>query len=233
MRLLDFGCGPGTITVDLGEVLKPDGSAVGIDFSEDVIAQARAYAEKSDSTNVEFRAASIYDTGFADDEFDVAYAHQVLQHLESPVAALTEAKRVIKPGGICAVREVDWGTAAINPTNNLLERFLDIYFAVAESNGGRADAGRYLKGWFVEADFTDLEVTTSTWSFADQAGLEWWGNQWSERILASNIATAAVERAIATQQELEQISVAWKDWVTEPNAFFAFTQVEVIGTKSA
>lgn len=233
MRLLDFGCGPGTITVDLGEVLKPDGSVVGIDFSEDVIAQAKAHADKSDATNIQFQAGSIYDTGFGDDEFDVAYAHQVLQHLDNPVAALVEAKRVIKRGGICAVREVDWGTAAINPRNDLLKRFLEIYFAVAESNGGKADAGRYLKGWFVDAGFADLEVTTSTWSFADQTGLEWWGNQWSERILASNIATAAIERGIASQEELEQISVAWKDWITSPGAFFVFTQVEVIGKKLA
>lgn len=233
MRLLDFGCGPGTITVDLGEVLQPDGSVVGIDFSEDVIAQASAHAEESGSKNVEFQATSIYDTGFADGEFDVAYAHQVLQHLTDPVAALVEAKRVIKPGGLCAVREVDWGTAAISPANPELARFLEIYFAVAESNGGKADAGRYLKGWFVDAGFDDPEVTTSTWSFADEAGLDWWGNQWSERILHSNIAAAAVERGIATQSELEDISKAWKEWITAPGAFFAFTQVEVVGTKRA
>lgn len=232
MRLLDFGCGPGTITVDLGEILEPGGSVIGIDFSEDVVAQARAHAEKSSSTNVTFHTRSIYETGFADDEFDVAYAHQVLQHLQDPVAALVEAKRVLKPGGICGVREVDWGTAAISPSNPALDRFLEIYFAVAKSNGGKADAGRYLKGWFVDAGFTDLEVTTSTWSFADQAGLEWWGGQWSERILHSNLASRAIEQDIASQAELEDISTAWKNWTTQPGAFFTFTQVEVVGTKA-
>ncbi len=229
MRLLDFGCGPGTITVDLGEILQPGGSVVGIDFSEDVIAEARANAEKSGSTNVTFDTRSIYETGFEDAEFDVAFAHQVLQHLSDPVAALVEVKRVIKPGGICAVREVDWGTSAIYPSNPALDRFMEVYFAVSESNGSKADAGRYLKGWFVDAGYEDLEVTTSTWSFADEAGLQWWGDQWSERILHSNIASRALEQNIATQNELEEISTAWKSWITEPHAFFAFTQVEVIG----
>ena len=230
MRLLDFGCGPGTITVDLGEVLAPDGSVVGIDSSEDVVAQARAHAEQSGSTNVTFETRSIIETGFPDAEFDVAFAHQVLQHLPDPVAALKEAKRVLKPGGLCAVREVDWGTAAIHPKSPGLRRFFDVYFRVARRNGGNANAGRHLKGWFVDAGFTDLEVTTSTWSFGDEAGLQWWGNQWAERILQSNIATAAVEYGFATQDELETISAAWKDWITAPGAFFAFTQVEVIGT---
>ncbi len=231
MRLLDFGCGPGTITADLGEVLQPDGSVVGIDFSDDVIEQARGHAEKSGSTNVTFDVRSIYETGLGDAEFDVAYAHQVLQHLQDPVAALAEAKRVIKPGGICAVREVDWGSAVYYPSSSALERFLEVYFAVAESNGGRADAGRYLKGWFADAGFTDLEVTTSTWSFADEAGLRWWGGQWAERILHSNIASRALEQNIATQSELEEISAAWKSWLAEPRAFYAFMQVEVIGKK--
>ncbi len=231
MKLLDFGCGPGTITVDLGEALLPAGSVIGIDFSEDVIEQARAHAEESGSANVTFDVRSIYDTGFTDGEFDIAYAHQVLQHLHEPIKALVEARRVLKPGGICAVREVDWGTAAINPKPPELDRFLEIYFAVAESNGGRADEGRYLKGWFVDAGFEDLEVTTSTWSFADEAGLQWWGGQWSERILHSNLASRALEQGIATPVELEDISAAWKRWISDPDAFFAFTQVEVIGTK--
>ena len=231
MRLLDFGCGPGTITVDLGEVLSPDGSVVGIDFSEEVIAQARANAEKSDSANVTFDTRSIYETGYPDAEFDVAFAHQVLQHLSDPAAALTEAKRVLKPGGICAVREVDWGTAAIHPKTPGLRQFFDVYFRVARRNGGNANAGRHLKSWFVDAGFTNLTVTTSTWSFADEAGLQWWGNQWADRILTSDIATAALKYRFASQAELAAISTAWKDWITAPGAFFTFTHVEVIGVK--
>ena len=46
MRLLDFGCGPGTITIDLAEHLLPGGSVVGIDSSEAVVEQARASASE-------------------------------------------------------------------------------------------------------------------------------------------------------------------------------------------
>lgn len=231
MRLLDFGCGPGTITVDLAEHLLPDGSVVGIDTSEDVIEQAREYASSKNSKNLEFEANSAYETGYEPNSFDAAYAHQVLQHLSEPVRALKEVRRVLKPGGICAVREVDWGASALYPPDDRLSKFLDVYYKVAERNGGDAYAGRRVKQWFTEAGFTDLNVTTSTWTFSDENGLKWWGEQWAERILRSDLAKRAVEYGIATEAELAEISQSWLDWVQAEGAFFAFMQVEVVGRK--
>ncbi len=231
MRVLDFGCGPGTISVDLAEHLQPAGSVVGIDGSEAVIDQARAHAADRKTSNIEFEVKSIYESGFESESFDAAYAHQVLQHLSEPVDALKEARRILRPGGFCAVREVDWGASALWPPDDRLSRFLEIYYRVAERNGGDAYAGRRLKQWFEEAGFSDLVVTTSTWTFSDETGLKWWGEQWAERILRSDIAKRAVEYGIATESELNEVSQGWLDWVQSEGAFFAFMQVEVVGVK--
>lgn len=229
MRLLDFGCGPGTITVDLADILSPDGEVVGIDASDEVIQQATEHAESSGTKNVQFAKESIYETGFEPESFDVAFAHQVLQHLSEPVRALKEAKRTLKPGGLCAVREVDWGTAAVSTEDPRLKKFLHVYYEVAKRNGGEPEAGRHLKGWFEQAGFDDIEVTTSTWTFSEPTGIEWWGKQWADRIVHSNIATRAVEYGVANEPELEEISQGWLDWMETPDAFFCFTQVEAIG----
>ena len=231
MRLLDFGCGPGTITNDLAEHLLPGGSVLGIDNSETVIAQASSAASEKGISNVEFETNSVYETGYDDASFDAAYAHQVLQHLSEPLRGLEEVKRVLKPGGICAVREVDWGASAIWPSDERLSKFFDVYNRVAERNGGDAFAGRRLKQWFTDAGFSDLTVTTSTWTFADENGLKWWGEQWADRILRSDIAKRAVEYGIATESDLQDISQGWLDWVQADGAFFSFMQVEVVGVK--
>ena len=231
MRILDFGCGPGTITTDLAEHVLPDGSVVGIDSSDQVIDQARKLAIEKDISNVKFETNSIYDTGYDESSFAAVYAHQVLQHLSEPVQALTEAKRVLKPGGICAVREVDWGASVVFPPDARLSKFFDVYNGVADRNGGDAFAGRRLKVWFEEAGFSDLKTTTSTWTFAEESGLKWWGEQWADRILNSDIASRAIEYGIATQNDLAEISQGWLDWVKAEGAFFAFMQVEVVGVK--
>ena len=63
----------------------------------------------------------MYELPFPDAAFDVAYAHQVLQHLRERGAALREMLRVVRPGGLVAVRDVDWGTAAYWPRDPWIE----------------------------------------------------------------------------------------------------------------
>ena len=107
-RVLDVGCGPGTITADLA-ALVPGGDVTGIDAAADVLAQARQEAERRGQRNVRFGTGDVYHLDFADGTFDVVHAHQVLQHLTDPVAALREMRRVCRPGGIVAARDGDYG----------------------------------------------------------------------------------------------------------------------------
>ena len=83
--VLDVGCGPGTITADIGRRVAP-GRVLGIDASADVIEQARRDA--GGGTNVEFSVGDLYALDTRDHTFDVVHAHQVLQHLPDPVRAL-------------------------------------------------------------------------------------------------------------------------------------------------
>ena len=109
MRLLDVGCGPGTITTGLARAVAP-GETVGIEVVPDVLVQAREHAASEGVTNVRFEEASVYALPYADVSFDVAHAHQVLQHLTKPEDAAREVLRVLKPGGLFAVRDADYAT---------------------------------------------------------------------------------------------------------------------------
>ena len=86
-QVLDVGCGPGTITADIGRRVAP-GRVLGIDASAAVIEDARRNA--GGGSNVEFAVGDLYALEIADGTFDVVHAHQVLQHLPDPVRALRE-----------------------------------------------------------------------------------------------------------------------------------------------
>ena len=97
MTLLDVGCGPGTITCDLARQVAP-GRVVGIDRSAQVIEEARSAAAVTGFAAVEFEVGDVFDLAFEDATFDVVHAHQVLQHVGDPLAALIEMRRVCRSG---------------------------------------------------------------------------------------------------------------------------------------
>ncbi|HSR21945.1 MAG TPA: methyltransferase domain-containing protein, partial [Candidatus Eisenbacteria bacterium] len=119
--LLDIGCGPGTITVDLAARVEP-GTVVGVDADAGVIAQAAAEARRA-GVHVEFRVADAYQLDVDDGTFDVVHAHQVLQHLRDPVTALVEMGRVCRPGGIVAARDSDYAAMTWSPAEPALDRW--------------------------------------------------------------------------------------------------------------
>ena len=104
MRILDVGCGPGTITIDFARLV-PYGHVVGVENSPEVLVEARAAAAAQGVSNIEFVVGDIHALDFPDGTFDIAHAHQVLQHINDQAGALREMKRVTKPGGLVATRE--------------------------------------------------------------------------------------------------------------------------------
>ncbi|HLK42571.1 MAG TPA: methyltransferase domain-containing protein, partial [Thermoleophilia bacterium] len=108
MTLLDVGCGPGTITADLAALVAP-GRVIAIDTAPGVLEQAAYHAAEAGlADRIEFAVGDVYALDHPDGSFDVVHAHQVLQHLGDPVAALREMRRVCAPGGIVAARDSDY-----------------------------------------------------------------------------------------------------------------------------
>jgi ubiquinone/menaquinone biosynthesis C-methylase UbiE len=227
LDLLDLGCGPGTITLDLAARVAP-GRVVGIDAVTDVVEQAEARRAAAAVDSVEFRVGDAYALDFEDATFDVAHAHQVLQHLTDPVAALRELRRVLRPSGTLAVRDGDYAAFVWAPDEPLLDRWLDLYHQVTARNGAEADAGRYLLGWAQEAGFSDVTASSSTWTFADPDSRAWWGGLWADRMEQSAFATQAVEYGFSDAQELAAIAAAWRAWSDRVDGFFAVLHCEVL-----
>jgi len=225
--LLDVGCGPGTITVDLAGRLAP-GRVVGLDSSAEVIELARRDA--GELANLEFRTGDAYALPVEDASFDAVHAHQLLQHLADPVAALREMRRACRPGGVVGVRDSDYASMSWSPDDPLLDRWLDLYRRAARANGGDPDAGRRLLGWAQGAGFSAVAPSASVWCFATPADRAWWGGMWADRITGSALAAQLREQGMATTGELEAISAAWRRWVEAPDGWFAIVHGEVVCT---
>lgn len=228
MRLLDVGSGPGTITLDLAALVGETGQVIGIEPVEAGLAAGRAEAARRGDTRTRFELGNVFDLADADDSFDVAHAHQVLQHLTDPPAALREMARVTRTGGIVAARDADYEEMSWWPIVPELERWRELYLAIARANGAFPDAGRRMRGWANGAGLTDQLITTSAWTYATPELTKWWGDSWSVRALESRFTEEVLGRGLADRAELEAISAAWKAWGEHPDAMFIMAHIELL-----
>ncbi|WP_430395373.1 ArsR/SmtB family transcription factor [Ferrovibrio sp.] len=94
--LLDIGTGTGRLL----EVLAPHFErAIGVDLSREMLAVARTNLERAGIRNAQVRQADMYNLPLPAQSFDAAIVHQVLHYADEPGKAITEAARVLRPGG--------------------------------------------------------------------------------------------------------------------------------------
>jgi len=225
LDVLDVGCGPGTITVDFARLVAP-GQVVGVDRSSDVLEEARRAGGQV--SNVRFESGDVYLLEHPDDSFDVVHAHQLLQHLSDPVAALREMRRVCKPGGVIAVRDADYASYAWAPSDPRLDEWLGLYRSVARANGGEPDAGRHLLGWANAAGCDNVQPSASVWCFATPDDRAWWADSWADRMRHSSVADQAIGLGVTTRDRLDAIADAFRDWRVHPDAWFAVLHGEIL-----
>ncbi len=132
LRVLDFGCGPGTISVGLAKAADP-GELHGVDMEESQIDLARSVARAAGRENAIFHVGDVTDLNFEDGFFDVAYCHEVLQYVPDTQAVLAEVKRVLKPGGILGCREIILESCFTHPDFGILRKGWDMLEGVSKA----------------------------------------------------------------------------------------------------
>ena len=225
-KLLDVGCGPGSITKGFRKYVGPGGRVVGVDLEPNVLVEAkRAVGE-----DAEILQADAYALPFAEGEFDVAHAHQVLQHVADPVGVLREMRRVARRnGGIVAVREVDYESWFWHPAEPRMDRWKDVYRAVCRRNGADPDAGRKLAAWFAQAGFERDAVSFSghvCLYTRDRAAA--WAETWAKRTAETKLADQAISYGLASRAEIDDMARGWRAWGAHPDATLFYVDVAAV-----
>ncbi len=230
MRVLDFGCGPGTITVGLAQAVDP-GEVHGIDIEESQINLARAAAEAGGHHNATFHVGDVTDLPFDDNSFDAAHCHAVLMHVPDTLGTLSEVKRVLKPGGIISSRECIVDSSFLEPsTENTAEEWAT-FANLLRANGGHPQMGKELKQKLIEAGFSDITATASFDIFsapADVAFLHAFIGDW---FFSKDVIAAATNHGIATQEQFDLWRAEHDEWKDHAGAVGALAFGEAVAVK--
>jgi len=173
--------------------------------------------------------ADLYALRFPDESFDAVFLHGVLEHLRDPVAALCEANRVLKRGGVLGARHTDFGAFIIEPAPPPLDRFGEMFERLMIHNGADPRAGRHQLRWLRESGFTAIEVSASfdCWTRTPAETLR------NARFLATLVAETSFAAqllgvGIADREILERMRRGFIEWGTNPDAFAAEAWSEAV-----
>jgi len=115
-RVLEVGCGTGVFLPLLAESVGETGEVVGVDRAVPFVEQARERTRHLPKVRVD--QGDAYALPYPTQSFDAAHCERVLIHLNDPSAALSEMRRVVRPGGRIVVAEPDWASLIIDSTDH-------------------------------------------------------------------------------------------------------------------
>ena len=229
-RMLDFGCGPGTITVGLAKAVEP-GEVHGVDMEESQIGLARSAAAAGGHTNTTFHVSSVLELPFEDNSFDVAHCHAVLMHVPNTRAALAEVMRVLRPGGIVASREMIVESSFLEPGNQAITDGWTMFSSLLAANGGHPKMGKEMKNIFLEAGFSDILASGSFDFFSTTEDIAFLHTFIVDWLFLPEVMAAATKYGLATQEQFDEARQAIDQWRIHPGACGAFAFGEIVARK--
>ena len=229
IRLLDCGCGPGTITMELAKAVAP-GEVIGIDLEASQIDIALQHARELGITNLKFEVADLLKLPYPDESFDAVFIHAVLVHLAAPIVALREIYRVLRSGGLTAVRDPIMDKAIFSPEDPILVESFELIQQALKHYGGDGTIGHRLGPLLGEAGFEQVQLSAS---WEQPSSLDEWPQfyaGWSQ-VFSGTIANIILEQGWVDKERLNQIVSAWRNFGEDKTGFAASPWVEAVGRK--
>ena len=214
-RVLDVGCGPGTISVGLARLVEP-GEMHGIDMEESQVELARAAAQAGAHANATFHVGDVTQLPFENDSFDAAHCHAVLMHVPDTAAVLAEIKRVLKPGGIIGAREAVLRAAFLHPYDD--RAAWEVFSRLVAANGGHPNMGMELKGAFLDAGFADPVATFSFDYYGTPGDVAFFYSVAAGWFFSPQVIGAATQHGLATQEQFDEWRAGLDEWRDTPFA---------------
>jgi SAM-dependent methyltransferase len=169
-KALEVGCGNGSISAWLAELVAPEGSVVGLDLDLSLVA-ARA-------SNLELRKGDILAGPVDPGDFDLVTARAVLHHVADPEPAIANLVASVAPGGAILLIEPDFPPVSVAAPPRV-KQFWDGWLAWSRDRGIDYHVGRKLAPQLAALGLDQIEGTAET---AVYNGNSPWATYWTDTI---------------------------------------------------
>ena len=197
MSCLDVGCG-GDVTLKMAALVGAEGHVVGIDRDQSILHLARQEADEQ-GLPVTFRTVEAEEL-VEESAYDLVFSRYLLSHLPQPQRALEAMVRAVRPGGRLVLEDVYFPGHVCYPPNAALDRFVELYQAVARAKeGGDAAIGVRLLEMALDAGLEEVRVGLVVPTFREGEG------KWVTQITMEHIRETVVGAGLASDAEVDDV----------------------------
>lgn len=225
LKILDVGCGPGSITYDLYENYGMENEIIGLDTPPELIEKCQKLYS-TDGKNkrgniINFVQGSAYNLPFNDEEFDIVYCNQVMIHLQYPTKAINEMKRVLKKGKNLGNGEHSYIFACEAELRSLLvypleyQNSIENYFKTQLTKYTKINFGLSMKHVFAESeklksedhkcDTPTIKLDVVPWCISDKP----------KRDLFASMYIARLNNKEKEIPNILELTNAWNNWALD------------------
>lgn len=226
--LLDVGCGPGTITADFSVPIT-NGIVIGVDKDYNLL-----QIVTNTYPHIEFQVGDISQLPFGDGTFDIVHAHQLFQYLPDAPGAITEVKRVCKPGGVVAIKVAHHGGIFRFPHHQGLTDFLNLLDMAMTTAGGQYLVARALPFYCAQAGFHSVNTTCDALTFASRKERDHFATlspRWSADCDTGALARINEEFGFLDSDAMCRIREGWGKQRDTDGAVFIVPNIEMVWEK--
>lgn len=202
LNILDAGCGPGSISVDIARSNEKN-IVYAVDKNSD------QFTTEDVPDNLFFQEQDLNSLNFSDDKFDIVFSHTVFMHLPEPEVVAKELLRVLKPGGLLLLREGvgvhEYFPSLSVKTSSGLMKFQEFLDFVLKSSKGTPNFGLVAKEVLHRAGFSIEKFDTHSVAYSSPNEL-YLLKEWYQSMILGNLGNLAIRKGLVAKSELLRVS---------------------------
>ncbi|MBB72002.1 MAG: hypothetical protein CMF50_06340 [Legionellales bacterium] len=218
-NVIELGCGLGYDTRMMAEIVGMDGIVMGIDLSHKMLTEARKLTQQ---TNILYRKADANQLDFDDNTFSALRADRLLVSQQDVNHTLSEAIRVVKPGGKLCITSLDLGSMILSPYLGAITDSVIKYWQELVLN---PFVGRQLPGLFKQHGLVDVEVKPQGFYVDSLESL-------NKIIKLESMLEDMNKQGLLSDSDLAEVSTALNKADVAGSLFWGITMVTVLGVKN-
>jgi ubiquinone/menaquinone biosynthesis C-methylase UbiE len=226
IKILEVGCGTGSMTTWLSKQVGIKGHIMAVDASEKQLELARKAAEESGSANIEFISLTVEALDLPNDSIDLIYSRLLLMHLKDPKQVLISLKKYLRADGVIACEEPHASSLMTTPRNESIERMNELFVKLGKLQGLDFNIGDKLYSILMSAGYSDIHACFVQPVISMAKAIDF------VMMSASEITPAALKSGIINEQDAERMLTDLQNSKYEREANYTFPrQAQIYGCK--